>query len=355
MTAAWPRPARSPAACRPAPGRSPRRGARRPPPSRLAPRAAARPRRPRARRTARPRPRHPRRAAAPTARAPDTRSRAVPPGESGWSPARPGSGRRTAAARSAARPRSPGARSCPAPAAPAAPPPRRPARPRPAGPRIRPRRGRPAPQRAAAPGSVTGTRSTYQIPPNRSATSAATASASLVLPIPPGPTAETSRDAPSAVARAARSPSRPTNEVNGAGSRGGAASPGPATAARYPAARRTSSRWVPIFSLRRSEATWLSTVRTEMNSRAAISAWLSCSPSKASTSVSRPDTPASARADALVTGATRSSLPQIRSGPRRIRGYYGCRGRPRARTLSAGQVTGHETGGGSHGIGRSSR
>src|SRR6266496_875555 len=62
-----------------------------------------------------------------------------------------------------------------------------------------------------------------------------------------------------------------------------------------------------------------------MNSRAAISAWLRCSPSRASTSVSRSDTPASARVDALVTGATRSSLPQIRSGPRRIRGYYGCR------------------------------
>src|SRR5689334_1711608 len=191
-------------------------------------------------------------------------------------------------------------------------------------------------------GSVTGTRSAYQVAPNQSATSAATASASLVLPIPPGPTAETSRDVASTAARAARSPSRQTNEVSGAGSRGEAPGPVPVSAARYPAASRTSSRWVPTHSLRRSAATWLSTVRTEMNSRPAISAWLRCSPSRARTSVSRPDTPASARADALVTRATRSSLPQIRSSPRRIRGYYGCRGQPAARTLSAGQVTGRE-------------
>src|SRR5580704_13211642 len=79
-----------------------------------------------------------------------------------------------------------------------------------------------------------------------------------------------------------------------------------------------------------------------MNRRVAISAWLRCSPSRASTSVSRLDTPASARADALVTGATGSSLPQIRSGPRTIRGYYGCRGVPAASTLSAGQAPGRE-------------
>ena len=73
-----------------------------------------------------------------------------------------------------------------------------------------------------------------------------------------------------------------------------------------------------------------------MNRRPAISAWLRCSPSKASTSASRPDTPAPSRADALLTGP---SLPQIRSSPRPIRGYYGCRGSPAARRLAAGQMT----------------
>jgi hypothetical protein len=39
--------------------------------------------------------------------------------------------------------------------------------------------------------------------------------------------------------------------------------------------------------LRSSEETWLSTVRTEMNSRAPISALLRCAPTSASTSASR--------------------------------------------------------------------
>ena len=60
---------------------------------------------------------------------------------------------------------------------------------------------------------------------------------------------------------------------------------------RRVAAAAASARRSFTWSLRSSEDTWLSTVRTEMNSRAAISALVRCSPSAASTSASRADTP----------------------------------------------------------------
>ena len=116
-----------------------------------------------------------------------------------------------------------------------------------AGPRISPRPRQASTAAGSNAWSVTGTRSTYQVPPkNWSATSAATASASLVLPIPPGPTAETSRMRRPAL-RPGRPARRPVRRTMSAGSaaRGEAPGPGPVSAARYPAASRTSSRWVP--------------------------------------------------------------------------------------------------------------
>jgi len=137
-------------------------------------------------------------------------------------------------------------------------------------------------------GSVTGTRSVYHAPSAyRPATSVTTLSASRVFPTPPGPTAVTRRCAAMAPASSARSASRPTNEVSGEGS-GRAAADG---AGRGLAAAAASARRSLTWSLRSSEETWLSTVRTEMNSRAAISALVRCSPSAASTSASRADTP----------------------------------------------------------------
>jgi len=150
-------------------------------------------------------------------------------------------------------------------------------------------------------GSATGTRSVYQAPSAyRPATSVTTLSASRVLPTPPGPTAVTRRCVPSAAASAARSADRPTNEVSGEGSgratAGGAASAVPSVAAAAASARRSFT-----WSLRSSEDTWLSTVRTEMNSRAAISALVRCSPSAASTSASRADTPTPEATDPALT------------------------------------------------------
>ena len=117
-----------------------------------------------------------------------------------------------------------------------------------------------------------------------------TLSASLVLPTPPGPTAVTSRCAASAPASAALSATRPTNEVSGEGS-GTATAGGADPAGRAVAAAAASARRSFTCSLRSSEDTWLSTVLTEMNSRAAISALVRCSPTAASTSASRADTP----------------------------------------------------------------
>lgn len=145
------------------------------------------------------------------------------------------------------------------------------------------------------PGSVTGTRSTKHTPSAKSpATSAATASASRVLPTPPRPTAVTSRRAVTAAASSPRSRVRPTKAVNGAGSAGaGRACSAPACSARVRSARvcslacRDSARRSGTSNFRNSEETCDSTVRTEMNSRAAISALLRCSPSSPSTSASR--------------------------------------------------------------------
>ena len=115
-------------------------------------------------------------------------------------------------------------------------------------------------------GSVTGARSTYHAPAAyRSVTSVATARASRVLPTPPEPTAVTSRCRARSSASAARSAARPTNDVSGDGSDGGAVrrsasrSLAPSEAVSLASARRSGTS-----SLRSSDDTWLSTVRTEM-------------------------------------------------------------------------------------------
>lgn len=122
-----------------------------------------------------------------------------------------------------------------------------------------------------------GTRSTQRTPlPKRDAWAAAAAMASLVLPTPPGPVTVTSRAPAMATASVSRSPARPTNEVSGIGG----AVPRPPASERCSAASRTRVRWSGIASLRRSAATWLSTVRTEMKSRWPISAWVRFAPSR---------------------------------------------------------------------------
>ena len=88
------------------------------------------------------------------------------------------------------------------------------------------------------------------------------------------------------------------------------------------AARSASSRRSVRSSLRSSDETWLSTVRTEMNSRRAIWALLRWSPTSASTSASRSETPAS------VSARTRPwHRSSVVADPWSIRGRI--RGRPR--------------------------
>ncbi len=145
-------------------------------------------------------------------------------------------------------------------------------------------------------GSVTGTRSTNHAPSRRSpASSAATATARRLLPTPPGPRAVTSRSRPRAARSSATSAARPTKEVSGTGR------PRPGAARRPLPASRASSRRSDAPSLRSRELTWLSTVRTDTNSREAISALVACSAMSSSTSASRSDTPASLGPPRIVT------------------------------------------------------
>jgi hypothetical protein len=126
--------------------------------------------------------------------------------------------------------------------------------------------------------------------PNSVMASLATASASRVLPTPPVPTAVTRRLALTAPASAARSWVRPMNDVSGDGSDASASLDRSALASSP--ATRASARRSSTPSLRSNEDTWVSTVRTEMKSRAPISALLRCSPTRANTSASRCEIPA---------------------------------------------------------------
>ncbi len=133
----------------------------------------------------------------------------------------------------------------------------------------------------------TGTRSAKAQPDgNDDAASHVTATARRVLPTPPGPTRVTSRASRRASTTPARSCSRPTKVVHGAGRPSGAAT------GRVTAARVTSSRRSAAPSFRSRDATWLSTVRTEICKRPAICALLRCAPTASSTSASRADIPA---------------------------------------------------------------
>ncbi|OJF81356.1 hypothetical protein NS14008_21965 [Nocardia seriolae] len=90
-------------------------------------------------------------------------------------------------------------------------------------------------------------------------------------------------DARTGSVSSARSRAQPMKEVNGFGSAG----TGRGLGARVADACWASARRSGISSLRSSEDTCLSTVRTEMNSRTPISALLRCSPTSSSTSASR--------------------------------------------------------------------
>ena len=159
-----------------------------------------------------------------------TPTRTAPAAGPGWWRAPPAGGCRRAGARAGPPRRPAGARSCPGPAAPRASPARRGSCPSADRPCCSPRPSASAIAGAIIAGSVTGTRSTYQDPSaNRSLRSAATLSASRVLPTPPGPTAVTSRCSCSASASAARSAARPTNGVNGSGRAPVTAATGPAS------------------------------------------------------------------------------------------------------------------------------
>jgi hypothetical protein len=115
--------------------------------------------------------------------------------------------------------------------------------------------------------------------------------ASRVLPTPPGPTKVTNRYCRSAAPTLSSSASRPMNDVSGSrGQRNWFTSTRELCAAWSASARRSAR---PSFRSR--EETWLSTVRSEMNNRLAISALLRCSPTSRRTSASRGDGPSSMR------------------------------------------------------------
>src|SRR6266702_1735805 len=138
---------------------------------------------------------------------------------------------------------------------------------------------------------------------------------SRVLPTPPGPTAVSMRCSAIAALSAARSATRPTNDVNGDGSATErAASPVVRVAAIAARARRSLT-----CNLRSMDETWLSTVRTEMNSRAAISAFVRCSPSATSTSASRAEMSTSGCTSLLVTSTLCIAIRTCPSPPRALR------------------------------------
>ena len=134
----------------------------------------------------------------------------------------------------------------------------------------------------------------------------AVSSASRLLPQPAGPVRHTSGLAASSSRSWASSSSRPTKLVGGTGSAGPAAS---SWASRISAGRPGS------ISLRSSAETWLSTVRTDMQSRSAISWLVSRPPITARTSASRAVTPAAASLACPAGSMSRSSQIPRRKDP----------------------------------------
>jgi hypothetical protein len=98
-------------------------------------------------------------------------------------------------------------------------------------------------------------------------------------------------------------------EVSGAGSGTMILPVSPGSAAGSRAAIAASARRSSTWSFLSIEETWLSTVRTEMNSRAAISALVRCSPIAVSTSASRAETPTSCAAIWPVTPTPWTARP----------------------------------------------
>ena len=129
-----------------------------------------------------------------------------------------------------------------------------------------------------------------------SATSCTTRRASRVLPTPPGPTAVQAVLRQGRTQRSDLAAPDPRTTSGGSGSdrrrRTGHAAAG---VSRNSSAACASSRRSATWSLRSNEETWLSTVRTEMKSRAAISAFVRCSETAARTSASRPTPPSQPR------------------------------------------------------------
>ena len=119
----------------------------------------------------------------------------------------------------------------------------------------------------------------------------ATSPASRVLPAPPGPSSVTSRESASDSSSSACSRARPMNGVQVAGNPRTTPEPDP-SAITWPGASAASACRSVTASLRSSDETCVSTVRTDTCSREAICAFDRCSPSAASTSSSRSDSPA---------------------------------------------------------------
>ena len=115
-------------------------------------------------------------------------------------------------------------------------------------------------------GSVSGTRSTQRTPSNSGASALTAAHASRVLPTPPGPTAVTTRSSADGALQRGQLP----GAADERGQRGRRSRPQPPRpgGVRVHDGVPDQGRWSGRASLRRRDATWLSTVRTEMKSRA---------------------------------------------------------------------------------------
>ena len=158
----------------------------------------------------------------------------------------------------------------------------------------------------------------------------AASSATLVLPHPAGPARQTSLLAASMALNSASSLSRPTKLVADAG-----ISCPPVSCC----ASSTSSGRPEKPSLRNSEETWLSTVRTEMDNRAAISRLVSRRPIAASISASRAVTPAAPRRACRAGSMVTSSQIARTNNPCRAR----MPGRPPGTTMMPAGASGAHT------------
>ena len=162
-------------------------------------------------------------------------------------------------------------------------------------------------------------------------TSAASSATRRLLPMPASAATTTNRVCPADATRhrsrsSSRSATRPTKPVGSASSSSAGGSSGAdsgATGDGRVRARRTRSRRSDASSLRSSDDTCDSTVRSEMNSAAAISAFVRLSTTRSRTSASRRETPP--------TGVGRCRRIGSRSGADRRN--VDCGPRPRSSTV----------------------